>query len=388
MEIFPKEIIENTVQAYVPKNKTKSKVIYGIILLLLCTVFISLPFIKIKIYTTSRGVIKPDQERIAINSINSGKVLYSDMHSNKYVKQGDVLLAIKSDVLDDQIALTEYETQKFTVQSEDLKYLINDKNISSGKIKSPKYRKEYFQYQEKKNEYNTRLKKIKVDYERNKLLLSKGVIAKVEYEDIKLEYDLALNSFYQFRNQQISTWQATLSELETFLITTGNKNSQYKKAKSEYIITAPLDGTLINISGIEKGSIISSGAILGEISPDTELLAECYISPLDIGLIRESKPVRFQIDAFNYNQWGLATGNIIDISEDVEIIDNQPIFKAKCRINEEYLLLKNGAKGKLGKGMTFNARFELAERSLYQLLYDKIDDWINPGLEDKVASTK
>ncbi|MGB5782175.1 MAG: HlyD family efflux transporter periplasmic adaptor subunit, partial [Eudoraea sp.] len=332
--------------------------------------------------------IKPDQERIAINSINSGKVLYSNLHSNKYVKKGDVLLVIKSDVLDDQIALTEYETQKFTMQSEDLKYLINDRNISSGKIKSPKYRKEYFQYQEKKNEYNTRLKKIKVDHERNELLFSKGVIAKVQYEDIKLEYDLALNSFYQFRNQQISTWQATLSELETFLITTENKNSQFKKAKSEYIITAPLDGTLINLSGIEKGSIISSGVILGEISPDTELLAECYISPLDIGLIRESKPVNFQMDAFNYNQWGLATGKIIDISEDVEIIENQPIFKAKCRINEEYLQLKNGTKGKLGKGMTFYARFELAERSLYQLLYDKIDDWINPGLEDKVASTK
>ncbi|MGB5781456.1 MAG: secretion protein HlyD, partial [Eudoraea sp.] len=60
MKIFPKEIIENTVQAYVPKNKTKSKVIYGIILLLLCIVFVSLPFIKIKSYTASRGVIRPD----------------------------------------------------------------------------------------------------------------------------------------------------------------------------------------------------------------------------------------------------------------------------------------------------------------------------------------
>lgn len=28
--------------------------------------------------------------------------------------------------------------------------------------------------------------------------------------------------------------------------------------------------------------------------------------------------------------------------------------------------------------MTFNARFELTERTLYQLLYDKVDDWMNP----------
>ncbi len=27
---------------------------------------------------------------------------------------------------------------------------------------------------------------------------------------------------------------------------------------------------------------------------------------------------------------------------------------------------------------TFTARFTVTERSLYQLLYDKVDDWVNP----------
>ncbi len=176
--------------------------------------------------------------------------------------------------------------------------------------------------------------------------------------------------------------------MRPYLKTSENKNSQFRKTKSEYIITAPINGTLINLAGIEKGSIITSGSILGEISPNTELIAECYISPIDIGLINKSQQAKFQIDAYNYNQWGFATGKIVDISNDIEIIENQPVFKARCKINEEYLQLKNGAKGKIGKGMTFNARFELAERTLYQLLYDKMDDWLNPGLDDKLALTK
>ena len=31
------------------------------------------------------------------------------------------------------------------------------------------------------------------------------------------------------------------------------------------------------------------------------------------------------------------------------------------------------------KGMTLNARFLLTERTLFDLLYDKVDDWLNPS---------
>jgi HlyD family secretion protein len=31
--------------------------------------------------------------------------------------------------------------------------------------------------------------------------------------------------------------------------------------------------------------------------------------------------------------------------------------------------------------MTLQARFMVAERTLWQLLYDKVDDWMNPNLE-------
>ncbi|WP_449436777.1 hypothetical protein [Pedobacter steynii] len=61
--------------------------------------------------------------------------------------------------------------------------------------------------------------------------------------------------------------------------------------------------------------------------------------------------MRFQIDAFNYNQWGLAEGKVLDISDDIIIINNnQPVFKVKCSLDQNYLILKNGYKGYLKKG--------------------------------------
>ncbi|MEJ5265646.1 MAG: HlyD family secretion protein, partial [Bacteroidales bacterium] len=40
--------------------------------------------------------------------------------------------------------------------------------------------------------------------------------------------------------------------------------------------------------------------------------------------------------------------------------------------------LKNGIKGYLKKEMTVKARFIVTNRSLFQILYQKTDKWLNP----------
>ena len=95
-------------------------------------------------------------------------------------------------------------------------------------------------------------------------------------------------------------------------------------------------------------------------------------------MLKKEKDVNFQVSAFNYNQWGLATGKIEEVSNDVQMINNIPMFKVLCSLDQNFLQLKNGFKGQLKKGMLVNARFELTERSLFDLLYDKMDDWLNP----------
>ena len=145
------------------------------------------------------------------------------------------------------------------------------------------------------------------------------------------------------------------------------------------MVTAPITGILKDVKGITPGAFLVSGTIVAEISPDTDLVAECYLSPSDIGTMKKNNKVNFQIDAFNYNQWGLATGHIKEISKDVDLLDNQPVFTVKCIVNQSYLTLSNGFQGELKKGMTFNARFLLTERTLFELLYDKADDWLNPS---------
>jgi HlyD family secretion protein len=85
------------------------------------------------------------------------------------------------------------------------------------------------------------------------------------------------------------------------------------------------------------------------------------------------------LDAFNYNQWGLASGKVNEISKDIININEQPVFRVRCSLDTRFLQLKNGYRGNLKKGMTLTGRFYLTDRSLWQLLFDKIDDWMNPN---------
>ena len=105
---------------------------------------------------------------------------------------------------------------------------------------------------------------------------------------------------------------------------------------------------------------------------------ECFIPPVDIGLLKTGNEVSFHVDAYNYKQWGIIDGVVIEIGDDMELINSNPMFKVICRLNQKTLSLKNGFEGQLKKGMTLTTKFKIAERSLFDLLYDKTDDWLNP----------
>jgi HlyD family secretion protein len=134
MQIFPKEIIENTVQAYIPKNGVKSRAVYAIVLTVVLLAICALPFLKVKIYKNAQGLVKPSKERIAITSLNTGKVVYSNIQSNTYVNKGDVLLIIQNNVLNEQIALTEYDIKRLSEEIADLQYLLSERKIVSSSI--------------------------------------------------------------------------------------------------------------------------------------------------------------------------------------------------------------------------------------------------------------
>ena len=208
---------------------------------------------------------------------------------------------------------------------------------------------------------------------------------RTDNSDYKINYQTSRklksqqNELASLVQSQLSTWQA---DQNTYRNTYNEMNSslnQEIKDKDMYIVRSPVDGTVDQFSGVYRGSSIQAGQSLAVISPDSTLCLEVYVTPRNIGFMSVGMPVNVQVESFNYNEWGTILGRVKDISSDF-LTDSQgnSFYKVKCEMERDYLQLKNGRVGKLKKGMTVNAHFMVTRRSLFDLLYQKMDGWVNP----------
>ena len=376
-QIFPKEILENSVEVHHFKNNTSSKIIYSIILIGILILLGALPFVNVKISNTTNGIIRPEQDRVTLISSNNGFVASSKLKNNQFVNKGDTLLVLKNNAIIHRIETISNQIGEQKNFIHDLK-LLSQKPIPKVELISIKYKQEYNIFSQKLYDLNTRFTKSKINYFRNLELYKKGVVTKSALEDFKLDYDLALNNMSQYKKEKVSYWENLLFDTQQQLDELEITVSQLNETKGLFVLIATVNGTMLEVKPINPNSFVQAGQELAIISPNSGLVIESYISPNDIGFIKKGTIVKYQVSAFNYNQWGLASGCILEIGNDIQIVNNNPMFRVISSLDQTHLSLKNGYKGNLIKGMVVGMRYELTERSLFNLLYDKMDDWLNP----------
>jgi len=376
-QLFPPEIIENTVECYHARISTRSKAIYGLILLMILIVFISLPLVYVDISSQSRGVIRSPYENTTIQSALYGEVVSYRMLENKSVQKGDTLIILNSDKLNEQIFLAQQKIKENDHFVSDIACLLSAKY---NQILTPKYRGEYYRYRAKLNEQQISVNYLRKELATQKTLADQKVISNFDYLQSKNNYEKANEQLKALEQDYQTNWVADQTTLNQQNIELASNIKQLEKEKNQYVILAPMSGTLLQVAGFQKGNFISPSQNLAYISSNNVLLAECYISPSDIGYIQQNQQVIFQFDAFNYHDWGMVQGNVSQVLNDVVLINQKPMFKVRCSLNKNSLKLKNGYRGDIQKGLTFTARFQLNRRSLWQLLFDKVDNWLNPKL--------
>lgn len=376
-QLFPPEIIENTVECYHAHISSKSKIIYSLLLLMIIVVAVCLPLVKVDVTSQSRGEIRSPYDNTTIQAALYGEVVSYHLQENKAVQKGDTLLILNADKLNEQMSLANEKIRENEQFIQDLTLLL------AGKYKqldSPKYRGQFYQYQSKLQEQQVSVSYLRKELATQKNLSEKKVISEYDYLQARNNFDKADEQLTSIRQEYNSNWLAERTTLEIQNKELRSNILQIEKEKRQYVILAPTSGTLIQVAGFQKGNFIAPGQTLAYISTKDSLLAECYISPSDIGYIRSNQSVSFQFDAFNYNDWGMAHGHVTQIIHDVVMVDNKPMFRVRCALAQGSLHLKSGYIGTIQKGLTFTARFQLTRRSLLQLLFDKVDNWLNPKL--------
>lgn len=381
-QIFPDEIINNSAEANFHTHSVNTKIIYTATVLFIIAGLAALPFIYVDVSVRSQGVLKPLTERNQLTSLVSGKIEKLYIRENQSVKEGEKIVEIEAPLLREKLRFNIKRQQKINLYLQDLNTL---RHIDSVSVLQPvelatnKYRHSFLQFRQQVRSSKQEIGIAERKYQRDRQLYEQEMLSEAEYEQTAFDLQYVQNEFDLLFEQQLHEWQSEQilyqdeqEQLETEI-------EQLNEERRQYIIRAPISGTIQNMRGIYKGSFVTPNQTLAEISPDTELIAECYVPPGDIGLLKEGMETRLQISAFDYNQWGIITGKINEISNDISVIDNQPVFIVRSLLDQKYFELENGYQGMLKKGMTLQARFTITRRNLFQLIYDDVDDWLNPN---------
>src|SRR6185436_15227068 len=106
-----------------------------------------------------------------------------------------------------------------------------------------------------------------------------------DFEAYQYALDQATNEVATIKKTQMSQWQEQLINFERDASTIESELAGVEREINNMIVLSPLSGTVQGYTGIYPGSVVYVGQELAQISPDSELIVEAYVSPNHIGLI-------------------------------------------------------------------------------------------------------
>lgn len=381
-ELFPKEIIDNSQESNFSKHTVRSKLIYSSVVLSIIGAICALPFISVDVGIRGQGMIRPVTEVMKIVSPVSANIVSMSVGENSYIKKGDVIAILDDTDIRDRLLFIQSRNELLDAYISDINLLkSNAARLSefTPDLKTERYKRAGLEFRQQLLNYREAIDQKKRSLERETTLYEQGATSLLALEESQYLLQQEENKFKLLLEQQQNTWSLDAAAFQNEIEGLLSERLQLKNKRKMYEVFSPATGTLQNLNSLSANSFIYMNQVIAELSPDTTLIAEIYVPPNEIGLLKQKLPVRIQIDAFDQNQWGTIAGNIESISSDMILIENTPVFKVRCSINQTFLELSNGFKGQLKKGMTIQARFIISRRSLFQLLYDNMDDWLNPS---------
>jgi len=381
MHLHTPRSIEDTIEYYFTDQPRAGRRIYLAILALTIGALAALPFVRVGVTVQSNGVIRPEVERQSVRSAATGVIDRVSLRPNQHVRRGDTLVVIHDPASEERVQQLRSEEAEARTAVGDLEKLLRPRTAGApvAGLETPRYRQEHAAHRSELARLDVSERKARQDVARVSAMVSKGFAPAQELEDKEMDLARVLAERQAAIDRVKSEWQTSLVSARAGLLRTHSALQQERHGLARTALVAPIDGMVTELRSLSPGSFVQAGEELALISPSAQFVAEVYVPPRDIGLIRRGGSVRMLVDAFNYTEWGAVTGTVTDISGDISVADGSPVFVVRCAIDRSFLELRNGVRGDLRKGMSFRARFAVADRSLFQLLYDDLDAWVNPA---------
>jgi membrane fusion protein, peptide pheromone/bacteriocin exporter len=356
--------------------------VYWFCLVIVAVTIAMLPFLYFDVSVRSPGILRPSLARAEIRAPRSGVIEQIYYKDGDFVRRGTILIRTRNPEWIRKTQLNTLEMEKRSTHITELHSILASKKIddsTANKLMTVSLRHQVLTFVQRRDDWLITLKKSGQELFTDSILITHRTISRKEFSDKALEYQ-KLNSAYQaFLGEQLEKWAQDLAKLETEMRFLESERLQLKNEAEMDVLRAPTSGVIQGMAGKYAGVAIQQNDNMCTISPETSLIAECYLPSSSVGLVTLKQEVKLQIDTFDPAHFGQLTGHVSFIDNDMTLLRDRAIFKVLCSLDSSNLRLNNGYVAAVRKGLTLTAKFIIARRSAWQLIFDQLDDWLNPG---------
>jgi membrane fusion protein, peptide pheromone/bacteriocin exporter len=379
-DLVPHSLVEDCVEVHLARHAPTGRGLYLATLGLALAAAAVLPFVRVPVTIQASGILRPIIERQEARAAESGIVRAVYSRDGQRVGAGDTLLILNHSHVAVQLAAVDSITRVRRRELGDLtRFLSGDGPVDVVNLRTAHRRQQAREHAGVLIGLTARVAAEERELSRMQALLDRGFAALDQFQrqaESVREARAAVNEHQErIRSQWTEAYAKAVDELQRL----SAERAELADALARHAVLAPVDGTIEMPTSVSAGSVLQRGERVATISPNTALVGEALLTAGDIALVRRGTPAHLMIDALNYRDWGAVDAVVSEVADDVSPTANQPMFRVRCLLARTELHLRGGQRAPLGKGMTFRARFVIAERSLLQLLFDDVDDWLNPA---------
>ncbi len=181
------------------------------------------------------------------------------------------------------------------------------------------------------------------------------------------ETRLQLLTMREQRREQIAE---ELSQVRTELAAVRSQLPSRKDVLARTVVTAPLDGTVMDVQVTTASGVVEPGEPLLDIVPDgAKLVIDAHVKPTDIDTVHPGQAVRVLFTAYGQRNLPQIFGELRSISADrlVEEHTGEPYFLAKVEVDPSELE-RIAPDIELGPGMPADVMILTGERTLLDYL--------------------
>lgn len=323
-----------------------------------------------KIYmVNSSGTIESTNKNY-IMSPYTGEITSINMSEGMNVEKGDVLFSVKSTDLD-------LQKEQLVGQKETYETQINQYEKL---VKSIKNDKNYF------DESNSNDNLYYSQYETYKSQVAQSEVDVTTYkaygytdEQIEAEFIKNQNKITEIYYSAIKSAEDSILQCKTQLETINAQLNAIGAGKNEYIITANESGKIHMSTSYKEGMVVQAASAIGSIASEKdEYIVQAYINASDMPRINIGDKVDIVVSGLSQTVYGTISGHVAKIDSDITTSQSEDgssfnsYFKAEVKLDNKYLISKNGDKVNISNGMVVETRIQYDKVTYFEYLLDAL----------------